>query len=132
MSGREYRDEHKVQVRQLVEYVFDLVGNGAAAPQFAQGDTHGASTGSYMTIARTGVGVYTITTNDPFLSVVSTGFAPANMAANANIFETSLPTQNANNTWTFTISVFVGVTATELTAAMHCRSYLALRNGAGT
>jgi hypothetical protein len=110
------------------DYCFDMISAGAAAPTLGEGD----AAGSYVTPGRTGVGVYTITSKDPFVAVVATGFQMelTTPAGNWNIIEGPVPTQNTNGSWTVTINTFVGTVATELPAAglAHIRCWIRYRN----
>lgn len=131
MSARLYRSELDSNNTRGVEYCFTLQGAGAAAPTFLEGDTNGASAGIWTTIARTGVGIYTITTNDPFPGVTGYGFQFSSTALNlnANVVGSPNPTQNANNTWTFTINVAIGAVAHELASTEQVSVWLRFRNG---
>lgn len=134
MSARLYRSELDSNNTRGVEYCFTIQGNGAATPQFLEGDVNGGGVngaGTYVTIARTGVGIYTLTTNDPFPGVTGYGFQFSSTALNlnANVVLSPNPTQNANNTWTFTINVAIGAVAHELAATEQLSCWLRFRNG---
>lgn len=133
MSARAYRSELDSNNTRGVEYCFTIQGNGAATPQFLEGDVNAGANGAgtYMTIARTGVGVYTIRTTDPFPGVTGFGFQFSSTVAqlNANVVVGPNPTQNADNTWTFTINVAIGAVAHELAATEQISCWLRFRNG---
>lgn len=129
MSARSYTENVYTENRRRVDYCFRLAGQGAAAPTFLEGDTVGASVGSYMTVTRTGVGVYVITTTDPFPGVYSYGFQSGVAATGTQLtMNVTPPTQNANNTWSFTFSVFAAGVAHELAVNDEIGCWLAMRN----
>jgi hypothetical protein len=85
---------------------------GAGTPTQGEGDPNGA----YFTIARTGTGVYTIKTKDPFSAIV-TKQAAITMATPANWTVVWGPsTHNADGTWTMTFTTFNAGAAADLAA----------------
>ena len=122
MSNRSY---HK-QITQGVQHVghmLTLLGAGAAVPTLSEGDTNG----SFFTIARTGVGTYTLTTKDPFPALVGVVVQAVGVPL-ASIGST--PVKNANNTYTITITVNAtsGGVAADLTANTPLYVYMVFRN----
>jgi hypothetical protein len=125
-----------------VEYVFSVTSltGAASAPTFLEGDgfnglnqVTNTSSGTYLTVGRTGVGVYTFTTVDPYPGFINQGWQLAAATPVGQLTITaSLPTQNANGTWTVTINVYSGATAHELAAGDILYGYLRLRNGSNT
>jgi hypothetical protein len=132
MSGRTYRPR-VCQGIEHVEYGFTVVGANASTPTML---AHGGDpNSSFVTLGRTGVGVYTIQTVDPFTSCVYAEAQPViNPATAKNWYVTEWPiiAQQANNTWLYTVNLFTsGGVALELTTAMFMRFTLVFRNSIG-
>lgn len=142
MSARNYGIEALLNLRRSVNYKFSVTSltGAAAAPTFIEGDgfsganvVQNTSTGTYITVSRTGVGVYVFTTNDPFPGFVSCGFQLAASAPAGQLTITAAPAvQAANNTWSLTISCFNGAAARELAAGDYIYCDLTFRNGTNT
>lgn len=130
MSGRTYRTL-KTQGIEHVDYAFVILPQNTAAPKLSEGDPNG----SFVTIARTGVGVYTITTADPFVAVVGWDISIM-LATPAGQYCIcwSAPVQNANNTWTMTFTIYNGASASDIAANANNRLsvWLRFRNSIGT
>ena len=128
MSERTYK-VIETQGMRHVQYNFTLKGAGAAAMTFVEGDLPGKSTGTYCKIARTSAGLYTITTLDPFLAVVSTDWAyvPAVALSTYTISEI-VPIHNSDNTFTHTFTTFVSTVATDVPTTDYVRIQLTYRN----
>lgn len=139
MSARNYSNDCLYNTRRHVEYGFSLtsVAGAAAAPTFVEGDgfngqgvSSQTSSGTYMTVTRTGVGVYVIRTTDPFPGFISCGFQmAATTAAGQLTINVSPAVQNADNSWSVTLSCFSVAAARELATGDFIYGWLAFRNG---
>lgn len=108
---------------QHVGHALTILGAGAAVPTLSEGDPNG----SYFTIARTGVGTYTLTTKDPFIALVAAKVQAIGLTY-ASVGAT--PVKNANNTYTITIWNFAtpGGVAADVVAAVPLYIYATFRN----
>jgi hypothetical protein len=104
------------QCHGAVDLTFRFAPQGTGAPLFVEGDSVGKSAGSYATIARTGVGAFTIKTADPYLALNQLGgeVMPAT-PGNWNI-QWGAQTQNSDKTWTIAFTLLLAGTATDLAA----------------
>ena len=129
MSERTYRMPETQGMRH-VTYSATLKGAGAAAPTFLEGDLVGKSAGSFMTVARTSQGIYTIKVLDPVLAVVDANFtySPATPGAAFVVSEGPLPSQGTDNAWTFTINVYSSTVLTDIPTTDRLRISLIMRN----
>lgn len=109
MSDRNYHRMDTQGIRH-VEYNFSVLYT-AGVPGFVEGDKLGALAGSYVTLAQTGPGVLTVTTNDKFIALVRAAASIAMATPNTNSLApiSSKPTLNANGT--ISISIVTGVNA---------------------
>ena len=121
MSNRSYHFR-KTQGVIHVEYALTLLGAGAAAPTLGEGDPNGA----FVTITRQGVGLYTLTTKDPFVALVSVHV----QAVGVPLASVGLPVKNTNNTFSIPINVTAtsGGVAADLVAAVPLYVALCMRN----
>lgn len=119
MSNRHYERGPAgaaTQCHGVVDLTFTFAPQGTGAPLFVEGDSAGKSAGSHATIARTGVGAFTITTADPFLALNNFGGEVApNTPGNWNI-QWGARTQNSNKTWTIAFTLLLAGTATDIAA----------------
>jgi hypothetical protein len=91
----------------------------AGSPVFVEGDTAASITGSYLTLTDTGVGIIGVTTTNPYLAVVKvTGSRAMGTPTTNSGWIFSLPTQNTNGTWTFTITTWTNAAGTHTAADM--------------
>ena len=122
MSGRTYRTP-KTQGLEHVYYALMLKGNTVATnpPVLVEGDPNS----SFVTVARTSTGVYTITTVDGFPGCLGGIFQMA--GTTATVYESSVPVTTTGNAWTFTLTVKT-TAALEMTAGMNMRCLLMFRN----
>ena len=89
-----------------------ILPQGAGTPLLGEGDP----AGSYYTLARTGAGVYTLTTKDPYKAILLVDLSFLLATAVSGWTAAVVPLQNANNTWTLTITTYLSGTATDLAA----------------
>lgn len=139
MSARKYSDEILSNNMRPVDYCFSLTSltGAASAPTFIEGDgfsgsgvVQNVSVGTYITVTRTGVGVYVIRSNDPFPGFVSCGYQIAAATAAGQLTINASPaTQNADNTWSQTLSCFSAAVARELAAGDFIYAWQRFRNG---
>jgi hypothetical protein len=142
MSARNYGSESLSNNRRNVNYNFSLtsLAGAAAAPTFIEGDGFtnlnvpaNVSIGTYMTVTRTGVGVYVIKTLDPFTGFIACGFQIAATTPAGQLTVNVTPaTQNADNSWSVTLSCFNGAAARELALGDYIYGWICFRNGTNT
>lgn len=127
MSDRAMHPGLKTQCAESHILPLTLFGvGGAVAPTVVEGDPL-----QYLvTVARTGVGVYTVKTNDPYVGCLGAPAPGCHVAAGAAArFVDVAYVQNADNTWTYTLSMFSQAgTAVELAANDTVAVQLLLRN----
>lgn len=89
----------------------------SGAPQFVEGDTVGAITGSYLKMVQTGTGVLTITTTNPYPGFVGMqyGWSLATPTGNS-ISNQGKPSQNSDGTWSITINTYTNAGGTHSAA----------------
>lgn len=129
MSSRNYHPAPLSNLTRAAAYSFVLQGAGAAAPTFVEGDVSGATAGTFATSARTGVGVYTLKTADPFPGLAGCNVQAMFNSPGAGFTAQIKASQNSDYTWTFTISVFNATAALELSASDQLSVELVFRNG---
>ncbi len=130
MSSRNYHPGALGNNTRPVKYDARLKGTGTTtAMTFVEGDTLGTALGTFLTSARTGTGVYTFTTLDPFPGCISMN-AKMNLASAAGTDTCGIKgAQNADNTWTFTVSCFPAGSAADLGTTDYLSLNLVFRNG---
>ena len=121
MSNRSYHKKVSQGVAH-VDHTLTLLGAGAAVPTLSEGDKAGA----FFTITRQGVGLYTLSTKDPFLAVVGIFV----QAVGVPLASVGLPVKNANNTFSFplTVTATSGGVAADLVAAVPLYVHIVMRN----
>lgn len=129
MASRSFYRNVNCQGNGYVFLPFTLQGNGTGAPSVGEGDAGN----SYVTVAREDVGVYSVTTVDPYVAVVA---AQATLTldtpeAAGPVFD--VPSQNGDGTWTMNMYVFNDAgSALELSATDGAFVTLVLRNSSVT
>jgi hypothetical protein len=117
----------KTQVRYPVDLSFIIIPNGAGTPTLGEGDPNA----TYIVgLTRTGTGVYTFTTRDPFVALNNSD-ASVTLAAPAGQWNAMLgAVKNANGAFTFTVSIFNGAAAADIAAnaASYISVWLRFRN----
>ena len=101
------------QGRHHVYMPVDILHQGTGTPLLGEGDP----AGSYYVLARTGVGTYTLTTKDPFKALLLVDISFLLATAVPGWSSAVVPLQNANNTWTLTLTTYLSGTATDLAAS---------------
>lgn len=121
MSNRSYHRSLTQGVAH-VRHTLTLLGAGAGVPTLGEGDPNG----SFFTITRQGVGLYTLTTKDPFLACVGILV----QAQGVPLASVGAPVKNANNTYSFpiTLTATSGGVAVDLVAAVPLYVELTMRN----
>lgn len=130
MSQRQYErgpSGAATQCHGAVDYTVSFAPQGTGAPLFVEGDTAGKSTGSYGTVARTGVGVFTFKTSDPFAGLNQFGGEVVNNTPGNWNLQWGPITQNADKTWTVTLTALLAGTATEIAANANSKICIWLR-----
>ena len=125
MSSRLYHTSY-AQNTVLVDYTMAFLPQGTGAPVLGEGDPNG----TYLAVARTGVGLYTVTTKDPFPGVVAGSAAFSLATPNATTTYSMNWAKNTNNTWTFTIQIYSAGAAADIAANAQNQVilYLSFRN----
>jgi hypothetical protein len=108
----------------VVEQTVQFAPQGTSAPLIVWGD---AAAGFYFTITRTGVGTYTLKTNQAYPSLPArNGIVPIPALCGSISLATpvgqwslvpSNPTHNADGTWTMPFTLLLVNTATDIAAA---------------
>jgi hypothetical protein len=103
------------------------------APTFVEGDTLGASVGSYLVATKVATGKYRFKTTNPFLGLVSVSQPSIQMATPGNeVVQVLKPTQNSDKTWQFEIWTYVNAagtfTLTDIVAGDYISFTMTLRN----
>jgi hypothetical protein len=92
---------------------FCFFPQGTNPPVMGEGDAGS----KYYTLTRTGVGVYTIRTKDPFLACVGFGASiQLNAPASTSVITWGAQVKNADNTWTLTFTIFTSGAAADIAA----------------
>lgn len=96
-----------------VEFDFSIL-YAAGAPAFFEGDTKGVLIGQYFTLVQTGAGLLTVKTTNPYPGFVSAVAGLVMVTPNGNSLAPicGKPVQNADNTWSFTVSTAVNAAGT--------------------
>lgn len=112
MADRSFHRRETQGVRH-VEFDFSVL-YAAGAPSFFEGDSKGLLVGSYFTLVQTGAGVLTVKTTNPYAGFVSAVASLAMVTPNVNSLAPIVgkPTQNADNTWSFTVNTGVNAAGT--------------------
>ncbi|AKU93376.1 hypothetical protein AKJ09_00040 [Labilithrix luteola] len=134
MADRSFHSPETQGVRH-VQYNATLKANAVAAnaPTFVEGDTPGASVGSYLIATKIATGKYRFKTTNPFAGLVNCD-AWIEMAApdNNSYAQIKQRSQNADGTWQFELWVVknaAGVfTLVDVTAGDYINVQLTLRN----
>lgn len=126
--GQRMLHDSLTQGQRHVDYELSFLPQGASAPILGEGDPKG----TYVTLTRTGVGVFSLVTKDPYLAIVATS-GSVSLATPAGQWSVcfGVYTKNANNTWTLPLTLFNVGTATDIAAnASNIVSlYIRFRNG---
>jgi hypothetical protein len=109
-----YRNSPSTPGSNHIEIPFTLNPQGASAPTLGEGDPNGAF---ITTLTHSATGVLKFTTVDPYPGLVYAS-ADVHLATPAGQWNADIGgAQNANNTWTFTVSIFNGASAADIAAA---------------
>lgn len=145
MSARKYPPPGCGNMNRPVKYFFSItsLAGGAVVPTFLEGDgfnstdvSAATATGTYLKLTYTGVGVYTVTTLDPFPGepIITATLCMATPAFASVVV--GVPTQGTYNgvanAWRWTLNVFNGSGALELVAGDIINVVMAIRNGLNT
>jgi len=138
MADRAFHDAQTQGVRHI-DLVFSVAGATVTtnAPTFVEGDTKGASAGSYITCTKVATGKYRFTTKDPYLGAVSFSANMCMASPDSNSYpQMAKPSQNANGTWQFDVWVLHNAAGTfsltDLTAGDQLHVQLRMRNSSST
>jgi hypothetical protein len=113
MSSRIFRPGYSPGSKNI-DMPLAFAPQGAGAPVQGEGDPKG----SYLVVARTGVGTYTVTSKDIFAGFIyfSGGVSLGTPAGQWSVCG-GTPVHNANGTWTIPFTLFNVATATDIAAA---------------
>jgi hypothetical protein len=132
MANRAFYTPQCQSHKAVILSVLLLGGGSGGALSLANGN--GDPNGTYFSTARTGTGVYTVTTKDAFPLALGVHASLVLNTAATNVFvvEGPLPTHNSNGTWTFTFNVFEGGSAADLGTTDGLRLTFFLHNSSVT